>query len=106
MADLVLFATLYRALVRHMDFDNLSIRCNLVAAFIIFSHMQANIPSAQIIDRYPSLFRWFDFLQHTVDPAGHYKRVDVRKPKFQRAPAPPAPVAKVGLELAYSNRHD
>lgn len=68
LADLVLFATLYRAL--------------------------ANIPSAQIIDRYPSLFRWFDFLQHTVDPAGHYKRVDVRKPKFQQAPAPPAPVAK------------
>ncbi|DBA68259.1 TPA: hypothetical protein ACH3X2_013874 [Trebouxia sp. C0005] len=56
--------------------------------------LKANIPSAQIIDRYPSLFRWFDFLQHTVDPAGHYKRVDVRKPKFQRAPAPPAPVAK------------
>ena len=25
LADLVLFATLYRALVRHMDFDNLSI---------------------------------------------------------------------------------
>ncbi|DBA77527.1 TPA: hypothetical protein ACH3X1_009342 [Trebouxia sp. C0004] len=68
LADLLLFATLYRAL--------------------------ANIPSAQIIDRYPSLFRWFDFLQHTVDPAGHYKRVDVRKPKFQRAPAPPAPAAK------------
>ncbi len=75
-------------------------------SFLNISQMQANIPSAQIIDRYPSLFRWFDFLQHTVDPAGHYKRVDVRKPKFQRAPAPPAPVAKVTLELTCLNRHD
>ncbi|KAL3144072.1 hypothetical protein ABBQ32_003868 [Trebouxia sp. C0010 RCD-2024] len=65
LADLVMFATLYRAL--------------------------ANIPSAQRRDRYPNLFRWFDFMQHTIDPAGHYKRIDIRKPRFQRAPpAPPS----------------
>ncbi|KAL3144825.1 hypothetical protein ABBQ38_001932 [Trebouxia sp. C0009 RCD-2024] len=68
LADLVMFATLYRAL--------------------------ANIPSAQRRDRYPNLFRWFDFMQHTIDPAGHYRRIDIRKPRFQRAPAAPPATPK------------
>lgn len=106
LADLVLFTTLYRALV---SLDNLQGNAEHAATLACimqecgtmcrqWPYLQANIPSAQIIDRYPSLFRWFDFLQHTVDPAGLYKRVDIRKPKFQRAPAPPPPVAKVSQD--------
>ena len=34
-------------------------------------------------------------MQHTIDPAGHYKRIDIRKPRFQRAPAAPAVIPKV-----------
>lgn len=34
-------------------------------------------------------------MQHTSDPAGHYKRIDIRKPRFQRAPVAPAAVSKV-----------
>ena len=58
-------------------------------------YLQVNIPSGQRLDRYPNLFRWFDFMQHTVDPAGHYKRLDIGKPKFQRGPAAPAITPKV-----------
>lgn len=57
--------------------------------------LQVNIPRAQITERYSSLFRWFDFLQHTVDVDSVYTKLDIRKAKFQKAPAAPAPAAKV-----------
>ena len=68
---------------------------------MLFADMQANIPSAQVLDKYPCLFRWFDFIQHTIVPAGLYKTVTIQKPKFQQAPALPpiAPKASAAAAL-------
>lgn len=94
LADLVMFATLYRALV---GFKHKPKYMHLGALYTLTmcAPSQANIPSAQRRDRYPNLFRWFDFMQHTIDPAGHYRRIDIRKPRFQRAPAAPPATPKV-----------
>ncbi|KAK9808921.1 hypothetical protein WJX72_006429 [[Myrmecia] bisecta] len=67
VADLVLFASLHRAMV--------------------------NLPLAQT-ERYCNLFRWFDFLQHTVDSTGIFPRLQFPKPKFRPAPPAPAPAPK------------
>ncbi len=54
LADLVLFATLYRALVRHMDFHNLSIRCILVAAFKRFHSCRQTSPVRRSLTDIPA----------------------------------------------------
>lgn len=63
------------------------------------SCLQVNIPRAQITEKYPNLFRWFDFLQHTVDLSDQYPKLEIRKPKFQKAPVAQVSVTKVKMHL-------
>ena len=107
----MLFSTLHRALVRTL-LDTIGQKCfdicsgvhayavDITAVQVLLIGMQVNIPRAQVTERYPNLFRWFDFLQHTVDVDSQYTKLDIRKPKFQKAPAAPAPAAKVTHWLA------
>ena len=84
-------------------------RCRLCHC-LCCTGLQANIPPAQILERYSSLFRWADYLQHKADRTGVFAPLNIRKPTFRPPPPPAAAAPKVGQRpdaqvSAYANPH-